>query len=550
MLFTEYISKNKNFTPKLGTSVKAKEIRDQSSRHSTRRGDLSILDKVRPGQSNDVNKYLKETYRNVTEQLYDKIVTESNTIFNNAGFYWDYPIALEEHYKEQKIRSGKTMVSFMKYVSSKLIDISFTDPNGLIIPFPIEENNIIPSNLPENAEIKCQDRILKSNEYSAYNDFIIFLYKEEKTDSGLIHKYIAVDSKEYVLYTVNGSKTEQTLWYRHNLGYIPCTELPSKQIEDKEDDIIHNKKVNVTYNESFIQGVFELLDKALLSSVDSEASQNHHAYPKLVLPEIKCGDCGGIGKIKGSECKSCGGKGQVFNFSPVTAISIPQSFDHKNNITPSYIAAPTESLKHLFEVWQIYLDIAANSVGVDPYIHAQESGEAMKMRMQTLEKFLLNLGNAVADCIENHWNNLIKLKNPKVDNIETLLHVISRPKKILLRNDSTIKDDINNSTGAERIEYIKEYNSYKTNDERIKRAFDIYYKIYPFAGLDTVEKQFSLSNGLIEREKLKESYYALSILKELVISENPDITDINLIEKMNSRLSLLTSSNKIAEIVS
>ena len=233
MLFTEYISKNKNFTPKLGTSVKAKEIRDQSSRHSTRRGDLSILDKVRPGQSKDVNKYLKETYRNVTEQLYDKIVTESNTIFNNAGFYWDYPIALEEHYKEQKIRSGKTMVSFMKYVSSKLIDISFTDPNGLIIPFPIEENNIIPSNLPENAEIKCQDRILKSNEYSAYNDFIIFLYKEEKTDSGLIHKYIAVDSREYVLYTVNGSKTEQTLWYRHNLGYIPCTELPSKQIEDK-----------------------------------------------------------------------------------------------------------------------------------------------------------------------------------------------------------------------------------------------------------------------------------------------------------------------------
>lgn len=549
MLFKELLEKNKNFIPSIGNSEKAKEIRDQSSRHATRRGDLSILDIIRPGQSKSINEYLKTIYRNVTEQLYDKIVTESNTIFNNSGFDWAYPDILLDHYSKFKIQNGKSNIDFIKWLRLYFVNIAFTDPNAILISVPKLINGIIPNELPENQEIEFEDKLLKSDEYSFINGVLIYKYSEDIVNKTVITKYMAIDNQSYTLYYNSGNKSESIILYNHKLNYIPCVELPSKQIEYYSKDIINNTNIKSTYNESFIQGVFELLDKALLSSNDSDASQIHHAYPKLVLPEIKCVTCSGQGKIKGNTCTECNGSGHVYNFSPVSAISIPTGFDQTKNIQPGYISAPTDSLKHLFEVWQIYLNIAANSVGVDPYIHLQESGEAMKMRMQTLEKFLLNLGNAVADCIENHWNNLIRLKNPK-EEFSKLKYFIKRPKKILLRNDSTIKDDINNSSGAERIEYAKEYNEYKTNDERIKRAFSIYYKIYPFAALDTTEKQFAISNGLIEREKLKESYYALAILKEILTEENPEIEENKLIEEMNKRLISLTSSNKISEFVS
>lgn len=552
MNFKEIFEKNSQNIPTF-SNKKFKEIRDQSSRHSTRRGDLSILDTLRPGQTKDQNEYLKKVYRNVTKQLYDKIITESKTIFNNSGFNWNYPDKLSEYYSKNKIKVGKLEYDFIKYVSLHLLSKAYCDPNAIIVPIPYSTNDEIqnPSLLPQNTDIPFKEVLISSASYQEMYGALVFKHSKKKTEDGKheMDVFMAIDKEwYYLLIPDRDRKYSVETWYNHNLGRIPCTEMIGNYVEEESDgDILFNRTGTIVYKESFIQGVFELLDKALYSSSDSDASQIHHAYPKLVVTEVSCKPCNGTGKIKGNACNDCNGSGVITNFSPLSAIQIPKDsvINGNNRAIAEYISAPTDALRHLFEVWQNYLNLAANSVGVDPYINAQESGEAMKMRMQTLEKFLLNLGNAVADMLESHWKNMSDLLFPLA---EKEIIVISRPKKILLRNETTIIQDINSATGAERIEYVKEFNRYRLNDEAELRATTLYYKLYPFAALDMGEKQFGLTNGVFDRDSLRESYYALPILKELCKS-NPDNTDEKIISNLRAELSKIIVKPNLLELV-
>ena len=545
MLLKDYLEVYK-FKPVFSDIKEINDVRIQAFRHYYRDDSNDLGDAQRPSESKKFKEWRKANKRAVNHEILDTAISESTAIINsNKPVLSEQSSNLEAWLIDERFYYLDSSLSFWDYFMRCIYPKSCLDPNGKIIVFPYnKQNKNIPPNLINPTEKAGIDiRFVRSDKILKFESPEIFgfeaglkKYKIDGSVQELPYCYIADYFNWYFLEPIGYKECilqyGQTIWYNHNTNDTP--------VISPIGILTENIKMQ-PYQESVFRTVMPYLDEFVNSFGDNQVMRTKSSHAILVLPKTECATCKGqkvifddtkTGQESRKDCPSCHGTGHNNMPGIADVLVLPAStFDQNGNNSqiPVYVEPALGSLEHSWTVTWELLSMAGASIGINPLIKNNESGEAMKMRMTKWEtkvnqiyQLLMNNVEDILICVEAIVNPTITLrKQPK----------IKLENRITIKSEEYLKLRIVEALPLEKGEAMLDYYKFKySNDPILLRIFEIILKFYPQSILEEDAAASAVGWGRYDVNDIKKSDLAKMVYEDIAEKYGDKFLDKKLID--------------------
>lgn len=529
MLLAEYLEAYK-FNPEFTDIDEINQVRKQAFRHYYRDESNDLGDLQRPSESDKFKKWRKANKRSINHEILDTAISDSSSVLNSNGFSLiESSVKLEKWLEEARFYYQDTSLKFWDYYIRCLYPKQVIDPNGKVVVFPYNKSNKeIPPNFidpTESAGIDLlfvrSDKILKSKDKSIFGfEAGIKKYKIDGSDRELPYYYIADYESWYILEPSGTDKGKIVysvdLWYNHKSGDTPVVSAIGILTENIKGQ---------AYQESVFRTALPYLDEFVNSLGDNQVMRTKSSHAILAMPKMACGHCNGQGLVLDTktntrdDCPVC--KGTKFAPAPGIAdiLVLPSggAFDDKGNSQiPIYIEPALGSLEHSWTVTWELLNMAGTSIGINPLIKNNESGEAMKMRMVKWETKVNQIYQLIMGSIEDILILVEALVSPNENTRKE--PKVKKLNRITIKSEEYLKLKIDESLPLEKGEAMLEYYRFKyNNDPILLRIFELIIKFYPQSIMDNEGAANAVGFGRYDINDIKKSDLAKMVYEDLAI---------------------------------
>ena len=525
-----------------------------------------LLKIARPNEPKEILDYRISIFQKITQ---DPILKALNSTYHLVK-QSDYKIIAGDITKEYiATHRFDSVVSINKQTITDLIFKTFLqlgveDANGLLIALPI---NTYDSTLPpleaygqpttERVDVAIQ--YLNSDEIEYIDDKILIYESGEAmvgdvegdiytiiTDTDIwINTPVRLDSNNKLIY-------ELSLWYNHNLGFVPYRVLGG--LETIRTIKKGRKTKSYKLFDTYFTAYNSWANKAITTSSDFDAVRMRFSFPIEERLSTECVACRGKGQVMLGDCmdnkcnhergmcnvgpcSACHGRGIVPDLSPYSVIvrPAPSSLDGQTaNDSPSvrFYAPPFEAVGINKDIWFEMMDKMEQSISVYQSNNTQ-SGVAKEYDLEQKRDFiavigdnLMNLLEFSLQCIAGYLQDPepVKVIKPTKYEIRSKDDVLSEIIKV-----GTISKDLVKSLSDEYVD--KEYDDVEKRAMKMLINNDIYYG-YTLDELGKLKAMQLLSNDAFDFHM--QGYKILTSLLE--IDSNWNKTDQELINDANTQI--------------
>jgi hypothetical protein len=492
-------------------SIKKEELTNetrvykQALRHNIWQKKSDLIDDKFPNESDVINQYRNKNKRQFTKEVPRKIMQgiisvlthiQIKVVSNNEKF--------NTWLSKKPFFFKDSFYDFNTWVLNCVIPYCLIDPNSIIVPLPKFINkltpvDVIPVIVPHNKRW-----------IDPMGEYLIIVRDDNRG-------FLYADKFQWWNIDLTASGYEWTLIYEHKLNELPYETMPGLSSFDEA-----TKKA---YNESIISSTYEILDEVVTAHTTAQAMRLK-MNSIMIRPGVNCKTCSGEGKVKVEgqtrhiDCKECSGSGVAKRVSEHEDLVIKSSSilnEDQKIIKPEYINPDTSVAEFCEKLWRDFIIDAKKSVGIDALIDKQESGHAMRIRLGTFEEFISYLIYLVYKTTLTKYLEMVhKLVDYDPANWEDFPQ-IQTPKRIEIKTPEILKENFDNSSGAERVQAaIEYYNSLYAENPVMLRSMRIIIDHYPAS----IEKNEDLQTlkllGVYTTSDLAKAKRVLPIVKKII----------------------------------
>lgn len=519
MLLESYIERYGAIDFKALQVPEVEEVRVQGFNHLYRIRDNKLVDSKRPLEAESIKKWRKENQRFISHDIIDTALMESSAMINSVGIPFT-TISKELFSWLENTTFGYlgTSITFFEYVMQCVYPMSGADPNLKVVVMPV--NNINPELNPNESiateKIGVKIMLIPSEKIIPTKENSLFVFiggKEKYTINGQKHElnyYFVGDENSWYKLEPSGidQKNNYTYsiinWYSHNFGYIPVVSAPG---------VLSQNKDGQKYQESFWKSAYPFLDELVSSFSDNQFIRTKNTHPTLVMPPMACSTCNGEGAISqlregvvtSVTCTSCNGSKKqrdpgLSEFITLTEGNYGETPDARK---PYWLEPSLGSAEHSWKTTWELADKASNALGINSLIGSQESGEAMKMRMQKWE----NRVNVIYGRITSMCEDILWYVDSYLNVDKTDKPVIKKEPRLTIKTPEYLRLIYQDALPIEKPKVALDYLlSRYGNDPNTYRAYSFVIDNYPQSlfGIDEVSKYTAL--GIYSIDEIKEGH--------------------------------------------
>lgn len=427
---TYSVKKDKNKIPDLNPIyAKTVELRNRMLVHAELdKKPYDMMKKRGPYEDVLQFEYREKNWQSITMPYFMGALSELNRIMNpsNYAIQWDKSMDKAREYFYDEVPLFGSITAFFEQI---VLVQKIIDPNALLVvkPYYLPTKEYEGENGPElifddQQEIPvfpCVVECTKVIDYMQGRFAMIQLdekspvmHGNKKVMQGLVFEFY--DTENIYRIVQVGVKNEWTfetsVYYPHNLGYLPCEKL--KGIPFQQD--LH------VYFQSYFINAIPHLDTALYENSNLDMAVVTQVYPQRSEYVDKCDEpeCEG-GWIKSyvqekehrTPCSKCKGTGTISNVGPmmVKQVSVGNSFVGEDKDASKYFpgvaytAPPAEPLEFLWKKINRGVEQAFSFLGVNISISDVKGSETALGKQIDREKlfaFLMGISPEFFDLIE------------------------------------------------------------------------------------------------------------------------------------------------------
>jgi hypothetical protein len=424
------------------------EINNQASRHVAR-NDFDHLYKIaRPAEDQIFTEWRGDNKRHITTN----VITRYTSMLSRVLMHSFVDIRAQDELVTEILKESYLgRYSFDDFRYKILMPLSFSDPNALVVEFPINPNNphislmeaVEDGGLEDGVSVGSKEIIVPYHKIIEYTpDYLVWTAGKTEVGTGdnkRFEEFFIAHDKE-AFYTVmpykdNDGSIVYTIdpWYAHEAEKLFVTELPAqivhntrpiesdlKWFENPFHHIAYKEFEEVVYRESVIFPALPHLDEAIVTFSSSQANQIRHMNSILsVDASIECPTCKGAKVIKknyagkGSHpCPTCNGTGTPQNFGQFSTVHInTRGRENTSGKRLEYITPDTANIPIGRDIWKEHIDMAEKALCVNPLEgHGNESGYKGELRLEPKQDIIREYGEQWSNMCASVINNKVLLR--------------------------------------------------------------------------------------------------------------------------------------------
>jgi hypothetical protein len=492
--------------------------------------------------------YRKAIYRPITVPYFHKAVNIAGRVWNRQNFEVRFDNQNQERYfTEQYPRFGSLENYFQQIVSFETL----TDPNAVVAIMPINLEYFESGEFNDSVEVTPVAYCFKSKRVWAWKDEEYAIIKAEQKsyvktgnngkeeEEGLV--FYIFDKNEIQIAKQVGKKSdfefEIELYYRHNLGYLPCRRLGGISVQESGD----------YYFQSFYTPAVPALDQAVSDFSTLQMSKFSHAFLQKWEYVDECDTCNGTGETEeaiGFEekvaiaCSSCGGSGTKRMFGPMSVYQVqaPNRFtsetETKINIPPAgFIDVKHEILEFLNKQVITNIQMAFELLSIDVMnnekISGRETATGKAIDREELYSFLLRFANTVFDDFEFAIDTIGSMRYGS----EWQMPAVRYPQNFEMRTDAELTEEIKHAPNFSRAMLAQQYLETRFPIQEAKSAImKLSVQVDPYFNLDPKDVLSLVASGIAEKWKAVMHFEIEAIIKGLV-EESEGFLDLPMLEQ-------------------
>jgi len=383
-----------------------------------------------PGETDEEKLYRKTSFQPITKPYWKKAMRTVNRVWAEQNYYIDWNSDEAKKYFLEDFPINNDVRSFFKSIVTQY---KISDPNGVLcldFDLPVkqlEDGQIV---IDDGMALEPYATVYETDDVLMYESGDLALLKSEeksvvefggkKEKSGLVF-YLYDDENIYRIIQV-GKKVEWlfelSIYYNHNLGYLPAWKLKGTPEEVIGDEI---------YYESYFAPALPHLNEAIIIHSTNKSVRNKVSYPTRAYYDQPCTnkECN-HGKVydgdKQISCSSCGGTGSV-KFSPFRDYvhELPTTLNNASAQDVSfpgftYVSPDGTIIKDNEEVIDKYLEAAFLFLNIDVNASGNSKGlndpTATKSKIDRDEQYIsmLDISNELFGLLQQFLNAAYQIR--------------------------------------------------------------------------------------------------------------------------------------------
>ena len=497
--------------------------------------------------------YRKNIYKPITVPYFHKAVNIAGRVWNRQNYEMRFDDASEERYfTEDYPRFGSLENYFQQIVSF----MTLTDPNAVLA--------IMPANLQYFEDGTFNDTVETTPVAHCFHSKRVWAWKENeyaiikadygsevengrtKTDDGLV--FFIFDKNEIQIAKQVGKKADYTfeieLYYKHNMGKMPCTRLGGISVQEQGD----------YYFQSFYTPAIPALDQAVCDFSTLQMSKYSHAFLQKWEYVDECDKCNGSGYTEealGFEekvaiaCSNCGGSGTKRMFGPMSVYQVqtPNRFttevETKVNIPPAgFIELDPQILEFLNKQVITNIQMAFELLSIDVMnnekISGRETATGKAIDREELYSFLLRFANTVFHDFEFAIKTIGEMRY----GAGFAMPAIRYPQNFEMRTDAELTAEIEKAPTFSKAMLAQQYLDTRFPIQEEKSAImKLAVQADPLFNLETKDVLALVSTGLVPKWKAI-LHFELESLIKTAIAQNENFFELTLEEQKEALATL------------
>ena len=478
--------------------------------------------------------YRKAIYRPVTVPYFHKAINIAGRVWNRQNYELRFDNANQERYfNEEYPRFGSLDNYFQQIVSFETL----TDPNAVMAIMPINLQYYENGDFNDSIEVTPVSYCFKSKRVWAWKDEEFAIIKSDQKslvkvsnngreeEEGLV--LFIFDKNEIQIARQVGDKSdyifEIELYYRHELGYLPCRRLGGISVQESGD----------YYYQSFYTPAIPALDQAVSDFSTLQISKFSHAFLQKWEYVDECDTCNGSGEVESAigfeekvaiACSSCAGSGTKRMFGPMNVYQVqaPNRFtsevETKVNIPPAgFIDVKHDILEFLNKQVITNIQMAFELLSIDVMnnekISGRETATGKAIDREELYSFLLRFANTVFDDFEFAIDTIGSMRYRG----EWSMPAVRYPQNFEMRTDAELTEEIKQAPNFSRAMLAQQYLETRFPIQEVKSAImKLSVQIDPYFNLDAKDVMALVASGIAEKWKAVMHFEIEAIVKALV----------------------------------
>ena len=490
--------------------------------------------------------YRKNIYKPITVPYFHKAVNIAGRVWNRQNYEVRFEDASQERYfNEDYPRFGSLENYFQQIVSF----MTLTDPNAVLAIMPTDLQYFEDGTFNDTVETTPVAHCFHSKRVWGWKEgeypFLKADYGSEvehgrtKTDDGLV--FYIFDKNEIQIAKQIGKKGDYEfeigLYYRHNLGYLPCTRLGGISVQEHGD----------YYFQSFYTPAIPALDQAVCDFSTLQMSKFSHAFLQKWEYVDECDKCNGSGQIEealGFEekvaiaCSNCGGSGTKRMFGPMSVYQVqtPNRFttevETKVNIPPAgFIELDPQILdflnKQVITNIQMAFELLSIDVMNNEKISGRETATGKAIDREELYSFLLRFANTIFADYEFAMDTIGRMRYGDAWKMPAVRY----PQNFEMRTDAELTAEIKLAPTFSKAMLAQQYLDTRFPIQEEKSAImKLSVQVDPFFNLETRDVLALVASGIAPKWKAIMHFELESLIKE-ALSENEEFLTLTLAEQ-------------------
>lgn len=490
--------------------------------------------------------YRKNIYKPITVPYFHKAVNIAGRVWNRQNYEVRFEDASQERYfNEDYPRFG----SLENYFQQIVTFMTLTDPNAVLAVMPTDLQYFEDGTFNDTVETTPVAHCFHSKRVWGWKDgeyaFLKADYGSEvehgrtKTDDGLV--FYIFDKNEIQIAKQIGKKGDYEfeigLYYRHNLGYLPCTRLGGISVQEHGD----------YYFQSFYTPAIPALDQAVCDFSTLQMSKFSHAFLQKWEYVDECDKCNGSGQIEealGFEekvaiaCSNCGGSGTKRMFGPMSVYQVqtPNRFttevETKVNIPPAgFIELDPQILdflnKQVITNIQMAFELLSIDVMNNEKISGRETATGKAIDREELYSFLLRFANTIFADYEFAMDTIGRMRYGDAWKMPAVRY----PQNFEMRTDAELTAEIKLAPTFSKAMLAQQYLDTRFPIQEEKSAImKLSVQVDPFFNLETRDVLALVSSGIAPKWKAIMHFELESLIKE-ALSESEEFLTLTLAEQ-------------------
>lgn len=477
-----YIEYFKEKIPKPLLYEEWKGIRDTMIVHTRGVKPTKLLEVKRPNEDPDLKKYRIATYRPITKDKINHAIDSVISVTVNSNYSIKYSSNIAEPIQQARFKLQDDTIfeplPLFNLITEHVSRFVFDDPNGLLVWLPVHpiDNTLPPSQAEQTEKVSIQPMLVDSHkicdmgeDYAVWEGKNLWTY-DEPTGNGTTKKknpYYFILTKE-VIYRMlpywdkseNKVKYKEELWY--DMGYesdVPERNLPFATFKVLGGNVTMNPD-NQKFFESFFQSYAAFGDEAICAFSDNQAVRVRFNFPFVAVKSDLCPTCKGSKKVpdpdhKGANmtCNTCKGLGSVVPFSPFGTFykKPPATNDNEAYTISDFIEFRNPDvaiLKESFLSWQVFIDLAAESINL-VFTKEAQSGVAKEIDRQEKTDMLFKILGNMFDIVKFSIDSYECYYVPSDDERKLNDNVVTPPTNLAIKSQDDLFAEMNDLIAKE-----------------------------------------------------------------------------------------------------